>query len=175
MYLWSNGSTSSQITVKTSGSYFVSIMNEYGCTINSDTFLINVFPLPVATIHPDGPTSRCTGNVVLTANSGLGYSYYWSTGETTQSIVVDSSGSYYVTVTDENGCSLTSSSLNIGIGYLLADINRDGLVDGLDYLAVLVKFGQTCTDCNEDIIKNGQVDGLDYLEVLQKLGSSCLE
>ena len=32
------------------------------------------------------------------------YTYLWNTGETTQSILPDSSGSYYCIITDANGC-----------------------------------------------------------------------
>ena len=33
------------------------------------------------------------------------YTYLWNTGETTQSILPDSSGTYYCVITDANGCS----------------------------------------------------------------------
>jgi hypothetical protein len=45
--------------------------------------------------------------VVLTASSA--WSYAWSTGATTQSIVASDSGSYAVTTTDANGCAATSA------------------------------------------------------------------
>jgi hypothetical protein len=58
-------------------------------------------------IIPDGPMNLCTGeSVLLTAGEGL--SYLWSTGETTQSIVVTTSGEYTVQVTYGNGCHATS-------------------------------------------------------------------
>ncbi len=55
--------------------------------------------LPSVCIQTSSSTVICPGsNVTLTADSG--YHYLWSTSETTQSIVVDTIGSYYVTVTD---------------------------------------------------------------------------
>jgi hypothetical protein len=60
-----------------------------------------------ASITPDGPTTLCFGGSVnLTANSGD--SYLWSTGATTQSINVASSGTFSVQVTT-SGCNAVSS------------------------------------------------------------------
>jgi hypothetical protein len=76
-------------------------------------FTINEFygsshgAIEITAITPDGPTSFCPGySVQLNANPGTGY--LWSTGETTQSIIVSTSGTYSVTVT-ANGCTGTSS------------------------------------------------------------------
>lgn len=53
----------------------------------------------------------CSGSaVVLTAKAAAGtapYTYVWSTGETTSSINVNKAGTYTVTVTDNNKCSVT--------------------------------------------------------------------
>ncbi|MBI2259182.1 MAG: hypothetical protein HYU67_09835, partial [Flavobacteriia bacterium] len=60
------------------------------------------------TINTNGSTTFCDGgSVVLT--SSLASQYLWSTGETTQSITVSTSGNYNVTIT-EMGCSSTSSN-----------------------------------------------------------------
>jgi hypothetical protein len=62
-----------------------------------------------ATITAGGPTSFCSGgSVTLTASAGA--SYLWSTAETTQSIVVTTSGSYTVDVTDAFNCTSTSAA-----------------------------------------------------------------
>lgn len=53
----------------------------------------------------------CPGqNANLDAAAGFA-SYNWSTGETTQSIVVSNTGSYNVLVTDGNGCSAISTTV----------------------------------------------------------------
>jgi hypothetical protein len=65
----------------------------------------------LADITPDGPTTLCAGGSVnLTANSGDGY--LWSTGETTQSINVSSSGTFSVQVTT-SGCNATSAATRV--------------------------------------------------------------
>ncbi len=56
-----------------------------------------------ANITPDGDTDLCPGeNVTLAAPSG--YSYVWSSGETSQSISVNTGGIYGLTITDDSGC-----------------------------------------------------------------------
>ena len=56
-----------------------------------------------------GNTNICNGNSTL-INAGAGYSsYLWSNSNTTQSISVNSSGTFIVTVTAGNGCTGTAS------------------------------------------------------------------
>ena len=65
---------------------------------------VNVWPLPTPVITADGPVEFCDGeDVVLTVNPN-GTPTLWSTGETTQSITVDTTGLYEVLITDNHGC-----------------------------------------------------------------------
>ncbi len=65
-----------------------------------------------AAISADGPTTFCEGSsVTLTATPGA--NYLWSNGETTAFINATVSGSYTVKVTDDKGCSSTSSPVSI--------------------------------------------------------------
>jgi len=71
---------------------------------------------PSAIITPSGNTTFCQGNsVTLTAPAGTGISYLWSTTDTTQSIIVNSSGVFTVTVSDVNGCSATSNPVTVTV------------------------------------------------------------
>ncbi|MEW6469858.1 MAG: gliding motility-associated C-terminal domain-containing protein [Bacteroidota bacterium] len=67
---------------------------------------VTVYPLPDATISPSGSTTFCADDsVTLMAPAGVDDIYLWSTGDTTQSIVVNTSGWYVLTVTDTiTGC-----------------------------------------------------------------------
>jgi hypothetical protein len=67
-----------------------------------------------ANVTASGPTSFCAGgNVTLTATASSSYS--WSTGATTQSIVVTSAGSYSVTIYDNTGCSGSSAAVVVTV------------------------------------------------------------
>ena len=93
-YLWSNGETTSTINVTTSGDYSVTVFSAEGCSDLSDIISVTVEACGTLTISADGPTEFCDGgSVVLTSSEATGN--IWSTGETTESIVVTTSGDYY--------------------------------------------------------------------------------
>ena len=103
-YLWSDGETSPVIIVGTTGNYSVTVTNASGCSSTSKVTMVIVNPLPEVSISANGPTSFCEGSsVILTASAGS--SYLWSTGATTQSIIVSTSGVYRVVVNNAQGCS----------------------------------------------------------------------
>lgn len=93
-------------SVAGSGSHTItySYTDGNGCTNTSSTS-ITVNALPIASISS---SSDCGGaNTTLMASGGTMYN--WSTMENTQSIIVTTSGTFTVTVTDGNGCSDTES------------------------------------------------------------------
>ena len=103
------------ITGLPAGSYTVTFVNASSC--NSNTLNINlVDPTPPAapTISAGGATTFCAGgSVTLTSSQATGN--VWSTGATTQSIVVSSSGVYSVTYTNGAGCASTSSGTTVTV------------------------------------------------------------
>ncbi len=104
-YQWNNGQTTQTINADTSGSYTVTVIDEYGCeSPESEAVVVTVYPVPEKpVITVNGETEICEGeSVELSAPDG--YSYQWSNGQTIQAFDADTSGSYTVTVTDEYGC-----------------------------------------------------------------------
>lgn len=95
--------------------YAASRNNTDGCesaTRTAVTLTINQSPAP--TITPGSATTFCEGgSVTLTANPGSSYS--WSTGATSQAIVVSTSGSYSVVVSQPGGCVETSPSVTVTV------------------------------------------------------------
>jgi hypothetical protein len=59
-------------------------------------------------ISASGATTFCEGSSV-TLTAPVGYTYLWNNGAITRSIIVASSGSFNVTITNESGCSATSA------------------------------------------------------------------
>lgn len=95
-YQWNNGATTPSITVKDSGTYRVTVTSAAGCTAVSNLVVIVVDPVEIPIITASSDTTFCDGSSVTLAAS-LSASYHWSSGDTTQSIVVNKSGVYTVT------------------------------------------------------------------------------
>ncbi|NLH51709.1 MAG: hypothetical protein GX459_02540 [Bacteroidales bacterium] len=69
--------------------------------------VVNLLPLPQPNLGEDITT--CEGNTVI-LDPGAGYTtYLWNTGDTTPTIEVDKADTYWVEVTDINGCSNTDT------------------------------------------------------------------
>jgi trimeric autotransporter adhesin len=106
-YLWSNGSTTQTINPGVAGNYTVTVTDINGCQ-NSTALALVVNPLPTPSIT--GNFAFCQGDN-SDINAGAGYvSYQWNNGATSQIINVSNMGTYTVTVTDNNGCSSSTST-----------------------------------------------------------------
>ena len=106
-YLWNNGSTSQSINVSTAGVYSVIVTDANSCSASSLNTTVVLVPTPTSTVTLSGPTTFCSGgSVVLTSSASIGN--LWSNGATTQSITVNNSGTYNVTVTN-GSCSSVST------------------------------------------------------------------
>lgn len=106
-YSWSNGETSSQISVApgSSSSYtVVGISN--GCISQPVSAEVVVIPLPNLELGPDTLITLGT-QITLSAPEGPAFTYLWSTGATTSSIVVGTMGTYTVTVFVASVCAVS--------------------------------------------------------------------
>ena len=106
-YLWSNGATSTSITVAptTTTTYSLVAATAPGGCQGSASMTVTVNPLPVVSIT--GTLGIAAGtSTTLSATGTAGVSYQWNTGSTATSIVVTPTGttSYSVLGTDVNGC-----------------------------------------------------------------------
>lgn len=132
-YLWSTGATTQSITVTTSGNYTVDVTDGNTCTVTSAPVVITVTSTPTAVITATGPTAFCAGeSVTLTATTGN--SYLWSNGATSQSITVNSTGSFNVLVAFPGGCSSTSANTQVTVNpsptVSVSPVGSQSLCDG---------------------------------------------
>lgn len=78
---------------------------------------VEVISSPLPEVATDGPTNFCEGNsITLTAESGS--NFLWSNGATGNSIVVNSTGVYTVSVTDSFNCVRSSVPLEVMVNPL---------------------------------------------------------
>jgi gliding motility-associated-like protein len=113
-YLWSNGDTGAMADSLCAGLYTVDITDSNGCVTN--------IAIPVS--NPSGPTSAtivsgnvtcngaCNGTVTSVTPTGgtAPYSFLWiGSGSTATSLSGLCAGTYYIQITDANGCSLMDS------------------------------------------------------------------
>ncbi|WP_448518712.1 PKD domain-containing protein [Rhodoflexus sp.] len=112
-YVWDFGDSTTSTdespvkTYATAGSYTVTLtaLNGFGCT---DVFTQNVIVHPKPVLNLGGVIGTCAPNLTLDAENP-GSSYLWSTGATTQTINVTTSGIYSVTITSPQGCAITET------------------------------------------------------------------
>lgn len=68
----------------------------------------------VESIISSGPGEICEGDTLI-LTSPEGSSYKWSTGDTTESIMVFEDGDYWLTVYDENTCPMSPIAFNVQV------------------------------------------------------------
>lgn len=109
-YKWSNGETSSETTIYSTGSYSLILENEEGCTAFSESIMVEVDPQLNPIISILGSEIFCEDEDVELELAELGEEYplIWSSGQTEQSIIVNESGVYSVSV--QGVCDLFESN-----------------------------------------------------------------
>lgn len=111
-FAWSNGTAGAATTVTSPNTYTVTATNPVnGCTA-SDDVLINANGVPlISIVSGDNPCPDVAKGYINTNVSGgvEPYTYLWSNGATSPSLKGLHGGTYHVTVTDANGCSLSQT------------------------------------------------------------------
>jgi gliding motility-associated-like protein len=107
-YTWSNGNSGQQLNVTNGGAYTVTVTAANGCTGTSN-YSITAWPVPTAQIT--GITAICQGLSANLVAVPAGINYQWSTGSNASSIQPTTSGIYTLTVTDNNGCTNSTTQI----------------------------------------------------------------
>ena len=108
-YLWSTGAQTQTITVSSppGGVFHVTVDGGNGTRcVDSDTMRVEIVEMPVVDLGPD-ICSKTDGVVIKAGNSG--FTYNWNTGASSDSLIINTSGVYSVTVTKVpgSGCEKT--------------------------------------------------------------------
>jgi len=142
---YSNGPVSSIANLPVGSHYIMAVSSNTSCPASA-VQTISVFPNPSLELGND--TATCDMPILLNVSSDF-MSYLWNTGDTTQSIIADTTFSYTVMVMDTNGCS-ASDTINVIIhplpAVMLTAFNTDTL----------------CITSGNHIINNGNPPGGSY-------------
>lgn len=105
-YQWSNGATSQTNSGLAIGAYTVTVTDDIGCTKTANRTMTQPAVLNANMIETSVSCyAGADGALAASSNGGTSpYSYQWSTGATTASISGLTASTYFVTVTDNNGC-----------------------------------------------------------------------
>ncbi|MEW6469697.1 MAG: PKD domain-containing protein [Bacteroidota bacterium] len=110
LYSWSNGQTTATASNLAPATYTVVVTDANGCTASITVTVTTPAPLAISI---SGTNVSCfggsngTATVVVTGGTPA-YNYSWNNGGTTASISNLPIGTYFVIVTDQNGCSITA-------------------------------------------------------------------
>ncbi|MFN8395413.1 MAG: HYR domain-containing protein, partial [Bacteroidia bacterium] len=106
-YLWDNGNTTATATGLGAGVHSVTVTDINGGTIVTDVTLTEPSPISITSTSTNSCVGGSSGTVDITANGGndcSAYTFSWSNGATTEDLSGVPAGTYFVTVTDVNGC-----------------------------------------------------------------------
>lgn len=113
-YRWSSGETTQSISVSTAGTYNVRTYAGPNCFSQSVDKNITVKIAPTSpVISANDSTDLSSFQPTVTLSSTQANSYLWSNNQTTNPIIVNTQGSYYVTITGSNGCTASSNQIAV--------------------------------------------------------------
>ena len=112
-YSWSTNGTTASINNLTPGTYYVTVTGNGGCTA-VDSVVVTASNNSSVTISSDVTTICARDSAIICAPDGSA-SYLWNTGASTSCITVKAAGAYYVTVTENGGCTALSNRVDIAV------------------------------------------------------------
>ncbi len=136
-FKWSNGVGGASQNGLTAGTYTVTVTDQNGCTGTSSATVTQPTAVSVSTTSVSTICKGASnGSATATAAGGTApYAFIWSTGATTATITNLGADTYYVTVTDANGCTASnivkvSEPFAYKLDLTTSNINCKGGTDG---------------------------------------------
>lgn len=114
-FLWSNTATTEDLTGLATGTYSYTVTDANDCIITGSAIINNLSgTLNVAAVITDEHCNNNLGAINLTVSGGTApYDFLWSGSQTSEDLTALSSGNFSCTITDDNGCNITTGLLNV--------------------------------------------------------------
>ncbi len=111
IYQWSTGSTAEQISDLAAGKYSLTVTDAKAIVKTAEYEIPDPsISISIEVVKASSGSTAGDASVNLLVNGGTGaMTYKWDNGEATQLAVMLTTGMHAVTVTDENGCTATTS------------------------------------------------------------------
>ena len=142
-YLWSNNQNTPSVENLSANIYSLNVTDVNGCDIDT-SFTLTEPPTAISAIlEPVNADCNMANNglINLTVTGGTpNYTFLWSNGAQTEDVANLTPAEYSVTITDENGCQLTKSTIvnnSVVLTIYETPISCYGLTNGFLNLSVL--------------------------------------
>ncbi|HBG69245.1 MAG: hypothetical protein A2W93_04105 [Bacteroidetes bacterium GWF2_43_63] len=113
-FLWSNSSTTEDLSALAAGNYSCTVTDNAGCKIHTGPIAVNNFSagMTATSVVTDETCNQSNGAIDITVSGGVSpFIYIWSNAAATQDLSGLSGGTYSFTVTDINGCSVSGNAI----------------------------------------------------------------
>ena len=182
-YLWNDLSAQTGLvaTGLCAQTYKVIVTDDNGCLDSSNVLLTEPLPISSTIIETKANcTNIADGSIDITTSGGTGlYSYNWINFGTYNSNDEDPTGlalgSYYVTITDSNGCTHLDTALITEVNFVKANAGKDTTICNEDSVLLTGKGGvlySWSTGINSDTITVQPSITTDYVLTVQNNGCS---
>jgi gliding motility-associated-like protein len=111
-YTWQNGSKNSTFIATGIGTYFVDVVDAFGCKGSDTTKITRIGQLPSAFLPAD--TLICSYSPLSLQANKLFKTYLWSTSQTSPVIQISQPGLYWLQVKDSSDC-VGADSIIVGL------------------------------------------------------------
>jgi len=110
-FSWSSGPTTEDLASITEGIYTLTITDDNGCILTEDVTVNSTPPISITLNNATNEVcSQVNGAIDVNVSGGSGsYGYSWDNAATTEDLVNIGVGTYFITVTDGNGCTALES------------------------------------------------------------------
>lgn len=127
-YQWSSGATTSIVTGLSGGNYLVLVTDSKNCKVQKSAQVIQPDQIIITDVLVQNPIcfGASNGEIKTTISGGKApYSISWSNGITGSDNLNIPAGTYTMTITDANGCSLSKSYTLTNPVQLTVDLGAD--------------------------------------------------